>query len=211
MRTQLRQAQPEDIKAISELSRQMWFDDTTAKGHEFSTLTAMNDTLHLVREATYSQVAISQEDGTLLGALLARVDGDKPQVGDPSRLESAFMATTSALSATDHGRNIVNYLSQDRADTERMTSDVRKETGAELLLFILSEKARGHGLGSRLYDGFLAHLREHGVEGYYLYTDSTCSYGFYDHRGLRRVAEHVGAPTVDGGHYDKFVYHGKVS
>lgn len=211
MQTRLRKAVAEDIPAISEISRRIWFDDATEGGHEFSTLTALNDTLHLVRETTYSQVAVSEDDGTVLGALLARVDGEAPQAGERlAQVESAFGKTATTLSASEHGRGIVSYLERDRADTQQLAASVRKETPTELLLFILSPQARGHRLGSALYDGFLAHLRERGVRDYYLYTDSTCSYGFYDHRGLRRVAERKKAPTVEGGHYDKFIYRGEV-
>lgn len=207
VQTLLRPGRPEDIEEISEISRQMWFGDEVEGGHEFSVLTARNDTLHLYREATYLQVAVA--DGAVMGTLMARVDGDEPH-SDMAAIEKDFERSEKQLLESEHGQHIVHYLQSDRHDTEQMAERTRQDSQAEILLFLLSPAARGLHLGSRLFDNFLTHLQKRGGQSYYLYTDSDCTYGFYDHRGMRRVAEHMEAPTVDGGSYDKFIYRGEV-
>lgn len=176
---------------------------------ELSRLTALNDTLHLYGDATYAQTALV--DGEVAGVLWARIDGEKPYAAaDMSAITNDYDATLRDLAASEVGQRIADYLLNDRADTERMSAAARQESQAELLLFILSPRARGHHLGSRLFEDFLTHLRARGVESYYLYTDSSCNFGFYDHRGLKRVSEHLQVLSVDGHPYDKFIYEGAV-
>lgn len=208
VQTLLRPGRPEDIAAISEISRQIWFGDEVEGGHEFSVLTALNDTLHLYREATYLQVAVA--DGAVVGTLMARVDGEEPSA-DLAAVESEFKRTETDLLSSEQGRHIVQYLQHDRTDTEKMAERTRNDSQAEILLFILSPAARGLHVGATLFDTFLTHLQNHGGQSYYLYTDSECTYSFYDHRGMYRVEQHMEAPTVNGGTYDKFIYRGEVS
>ena len=117
VQTLLRPGRPEDIEEISEISRQMWFGDEVEGGHEFSVLTARNDTLHLYREATYLQVAVA--DGAVVGTLMARVDGDEPH-SDMAAIEKDFERSEKQLLESEHGQHIVHYLQSDRHDTEQM-------------------------------------------------------------------------------------------
>ena len=49
--------------------------------------------------------------------------------------------------------------------------------------------ARGMGVGRRLFNHMLGVFHDAGLREYFLFTDSTCDVGFYDHRGLIRKAE----------------------
>lgn len=55
-----------------------------------------------------------------------------------------------------------------------------------LSLFIVSEEARGLGIGKELMKRFQDYLKKEGAEKIYLFTDSFCNYGFYDYLGFKR-------------------------
>lgn len=45
------------------------------------------------------------------------------------------------------------------------------------------------GVGRKLFNHMLGVFRNAGMNEYFLFTDTTCDYGFYDYRGLTRKAE----------------------
>lgn len=58
---------------------------------------------------------------------------------------------------------------------------------------MVNPDVRGAGVGGALWRQLLAALRSMGVRAFFLHTDSNCDFGFYDHKGLSRVAERLAA------------------
>ncbi|MEQ3613674.1 GNAT family N-acetyltransferase [Mediterraneibacter gnavus] len=50
----------------------------------------------------------------------------------------------------------------------------------------MDPSCRGKGIGTALFQSFLDYLREHHLHSFYLYTDTSCNYGFYKHQGMKR-------------------------
>ena len=96
-------------------------------------------------------------------------------------------------------------------DEVRATEEMREEAGLEgqprVLLLVIGAAARGHGLGRRLLDQARAHFLRHGAKHYWLVTDTTCDWPFYEHLGLVRLAERPG--TVAGAPDWYYVYGGR--
>lgn len=61
--------------------------------------------------------------------------------------------------------------------------------GAELAFFAVRSDQQGTGIGKSLYEQFLAYIAKENIDSFYLYTDTTCNYGFYEHQGLEKLAE----------------------
>ena len=72
---------------------------------------------------------------------------------------------------------------------EVLKRDAGKSYQAEITLFVVSPEARGMGVGRKLFNHMLGVFRNAGMNEYFLFTDTTCDYGFYDYRGLTRKAE----------------------
>lgn len=53
----------------------------------------------------------------------------------------------------------------------------------------MSSKARGNGVGKRLFQDLLAYVRSQDINRFYLFTDTSCNYGFYEHQGLVRCGK----------------------
>jgi len=137
--------------------------------------------------STHTRVAVL--DGQVVGVLMGQIVG-QPRRRDVARnrlttwahmLRLAVLGLTELASLRQHfafGR-VYRTL---RAKAAAPLTD-------ELTLFAVSAAARGHGVGTALYRDFMARLREHGRTDFYLYTDSLCTFEFYERRGMRRAAE----------------------
>ena len=54
---------------------------------------------------------------------------------------------------------------------------------------LISPDCRGKGVGKQLYQRFLQYLKNEHLNSFYLYTDTSCNYGFYEHQGMVRRCE----------------------
>lgn len=71
---------------------------------------------------------------------------------------------------------------------KELLSVTGKKFDAELTLLIAKGNCKGHGIGGALYQKFLNYMQEHDLKTFYLFTDSSCNYGFYEHKGVKRLA-----------------------
>lgn len=85
----------------------------------------------------------------------------------------------------------------ERVERAEEVGEAKETNRAEIVLFIVSPEMRGKGVGRRLFDHMLSYFRAIGAGGYFLFTDSSCNVGFYEHNGLKRKASRTLA--VDGG------------
>ena len=139
--------------------------------------------------STYARVAV--RDGRAVGILMGQVAGQPWLKGRVSH----------RLSVAAHTAKIVLTGFRERAgllqsfffqDAYRQMHAQALRAGPltdELTLFAVDASARGLGIGSRLYRDYLDHLRAHGRSDFYLYTDSLCTYQFYERQGMSRAAE----------------------
>lgn len=65
----------------------------------------------------------------------------------------------------------------------------KQEFDGVLTLFAVSEESRGLGVGKTLLHHLLKHLKKKNTHNIYLFTDSSCNYGFYERQGFERLCE----------------------
>lgn len=82
----------------------------------------------------------------------------------------------------------------------------KDEFDGVLTLFAVNENCRGLGVGRTLLAGLSEYLKKHNVKRIYLYTDTTCNYGFYEHQGFERQEEQSMLLTKDGHPFDMNVF-----
>lgn len=194
------------------------------KGGQVSQLSAEHFVLDYLTQTTRASIACM--DGRFMGVTLLREGRGAlsfPQA--QARLESV----DAVLDSTPLGRKTLASARHWQA-TERL---LEEETGltappqAELKLFLVSDKARGHGVGRLLWRDTLHYLDGIGVTDFYLHTDSSCDVGYYDHQGMTCLAELKGRdyaafsqrsqtdpcgvdPSFFEGVDDIYIYGGKV-
>lgn len=76
----------------------------------------------------------------------------------------------------------------------------------ELAFFAVSEACRGMGLGKALFEKAVEYLRSQGISSFYLFTDTSCNYGFYEHQGMQQKAKKVCRLDI-GDHTENFEFY----
>lgn len=154
-------------------------------------------TYAIVAEATESDASktlvggSAPEPGTLLGLVLGRFDDIEPPAASVEHWQSIAETSVKLMSAgTDAAKAALSLEVGIPVIHERLHADAgeRMPENNELLLFIVSPDARGLGVGTTLLKRFEAHLKARGARSYYLMTDESCSYGYYDRHGFQRIA-----------------------
>lgn len=181
-----------DLDAVAACFDRVWPQGPALAGTPTALLVARYLTLHYLEQSTWSNVALT-DSGDLAGITLARV------VGRPALFPQAheeFMRTRALLLADPRGAATVTMFEDGFFGREGILeedSDVTATTQAELELFMVNPDVRGAGVGGALWRQLLAALRSMDVRAFFLHTDSSCDFGFYDHKGLTRVAERIAA------------------
>lgn len=80
------------------------------------------------------------------------------------------------------------YGDIDKIDQELLQS-TQTTFDSELAFFVLDENQRGLGIGKKLYQTFLEYIASEELTKFYLFTDTTCNFGFYEHQGLHQLKE----------------------
>lgn len=181
-----------DLDTVAACFDRVWPQGPALAGTPTALLVARYLTLHYLEQSTWSNVAVTAE-GDLAGITLARVVG-QPTMFPQAREE--FLRTRALLLADPRGAATVTMFEDGffvREGILEEDSDVTATTQAELELFMVNPDARGAGVGGALWRQLLAALRSMGVRAFFLHTDSSCDFGFYDHKGLSRVVERLAA------------------
>lgn len=154
--------------------------------------------------STFSRVAV--REGHVVGLILARAAG-QPRLPGSLRHRATSWAHVARIAVT--GLSDLPSIAQYRTIL-RSYRELRAEVGTgldnEIILFAVAEETRGCGVGGRLFEDAMGYLRSHGQRTFFLYTDSDCSYGFYDRRGLIRAATRDISMTLGGRPHDLRVF-----
>lgn len=76
----------------------------------------------------------------------------------------------------------------DNINKELLERSHQKYQG-EVAFFAVSKTQRGLGIGKELFNRVQNYMKHQGIKQFYLYTDTTCNYGFYEHQGMKRICE----------------------
>jgi len=114
--------------------------------------------------------------------------------------------------ASKEGRGVLKFYVRDAMRLSRkLTQQIDQPFDGELALFAVSPRAQGLGVGTQLYQFFLTTFRKNQLSTFFLQTDTTCNYSFYDHKGLTRAASVRQRVTVpEESTIGLFIYTGKI-
>lgn len=90
------------------------------------------------------------------------------------------------------GRQISKMYGEIDKINEALLKRTQTPFDGELALFVMDENQQGMGIGKTLYQNFLEYMSNEELNSFFLYTDTTCNFGFYEHQGLHRLEkEHL--------------------
>ncbi len=175
--------QASDRTAITKIIREVWHYDALC--HADTAQKLANTFLDsCLTHQTYTQVAVA--DGTPVGIIMGK---NNRTHRCPLSLRLRLWVSVLALSLSREGRTVSKIFSEvNNIDAEllaRCTTDYQ----GELAFFAVSPACHGQGIGKALFEHLTAYMQSQNIKDFYLFTDTACNYGFYEHAGMIRRQE----------------------
>jgi len=163
---------------------------------DFSVLTKATDQviLHYVASASLASdfylsdyIKIAEYKGKMCGVLMG-ITHLVPRSKSIFDYESIIRNANAFFKTSKEGLMVLGEMKQNRKnETSLLKSTVTSDCKGELTFFAVDEKFRHFKIGSTLILNFEAYMKKGGVMKYFVYTDSQCSFQYYDHNGYTCV------------------------
>ena len=150
-------------------------------------LIGLADLGHMAQKHTFSQVAV--EGSKPLGVVLARAGAASKETKEHWQgvLDRA-LSSASEIDAKE-AQGYKDYMEAEHQTYAQLLDQASCSSEYELVLFIVSPEARGKGVGGQLMSRAKSYLKEAGATHAFLFTDTSCTWEYYERRGMRRAAE----------------------
>lgn len=198
----LREYQKTDRQALENIVREAWKYDRfcTPKTAGRMAKVYLNSCL---TNQTFTKVAVI--DNTPVGIIMGK---DIQKHKCPLSLRLTWFRSIFALLISKEGREISKIFDSVQGIDKELLSRCEKNYQGELAFFAISEQCRGKGLGRKLFESVVEYMRSQDISQFYLFTDTSCNYPFYEHLGLIRRCEKKQVIDVKGekGDMTFFIY-----
>lgn len=205
-RLKLRPFQKEDRPALLEVIRKTWHYDRFCSPKTAQKMAEVYLSSCLLKE-TFTQTALY--DGTAVGIIVGKnLSACKASVSGRLRLCKAILS----LCFCKEGRKVSKMFGGIESLDQVLLQRSGKTYGGELAFFALHPDYRGRGIGKKLFCKAMEYMAGEGIEEFYLYTDTSCSYQFYERQGMRRQCSQQQEVKVQGRSEKMtfFLYDGEV-
>lgn len=155
-------------------------------------------------EATYTLVA--EQNDKVIGVIMGNAKSDYKIL---AHLRYMLLSFGYGIKMKYYGRKSKEGIEDYKRLHEIYHNFSKKHKGefdGVLTLFAVNENCRGLGVGKELLVGLQEYLKKQKVKHIYLYTDTTCNYGFYEHQGFERWEEQSLLLTKNGHPFDMNVF-----
>ncbi len=178
-----REYQKEDALAFEEIIRKTWQFDSFC-GKQVSKSMSSVYLLECISQQTFTQVALL--NNTPIGIIMC---ANKHIHKTSLWIKAIQVKAILSLLLTKEGRKTAKVFgSIANVDTNLLATQSKIYDG-ELVFFAVSEDHRGTGVGKALFEKAINYMKSQQIEDFYLYTDSSCNYQFYERQGMLRIAE----------------------
>lgn len=198
----LRELKKQDLPALEDVIRKTWDYDKFATPKTARKLAKVYLATCLTNQ-TYTRIA--EVDGVPVGLIFGK-DIEKHHCPLKYRLRQIFAVC--GLLISKEGRGILNfYKGVDDIDSQ-LLKQCNKDYKGEIALFALSPEYRGLGIGQMLFHCLLAYMNSQSISDFYLYTDTSCNFGFYEHQGMVRQQQYKHLVNMKGqkGELEFYLY-----
>lgn len=152
---------------------------------------------------TFSRVALV--DGLPVGIILGKdVSTHKCTLRDRLRQMGAILS----VYASKEGRKVSKIFKNVSHIDKQLLEESTFSYPGELSLFAIASSCQGKGIGKRLFQSFLEYMKQQNVSQFFLFTDTSCNYGFYEHQGMTQRIRKEATFHIKGkaAHMSFFIY-----
>lgn len=192
MQITFRNYQKEDFKALESIIRETWNYDKFSSPKTAGRL-ARVFLRSCLTNYTFSQVAVI--DGKPSGIILVN---HKKKHKCPTMNRIRQIQALLPLYLSREGRRVFKIFGNVNGIDKELLAECKKEYPAELALFAVDSSCRGLGVGKQLFHAALDYMKQEHLDSFYLFTDTSCNYGFYEHQNMRRCCEKAHTFTIEG-------------
>lgn len=183
MDTIIRDIKQSDIKHLHTILLKTWYQDLEKKNKAITDAYVQIDLNVCLNQSSFGKVA--ELNRKVVGVIL----GQKNSEAKHMRLfqTSGEKEVYTLMTAPEELRKeIVDGANFEIKAAYQLLEESKIDYEGSIELFAVLEEAQGTGIGGRLFKEMISYFKKHHVNNYYLFTDTTCNYGFYDYKGLRR-------------------------
>lgn len=175
-----------DFDAIASILQRVWHNTTS--NDEYNFLEACRDLAHSLSISTFSQVALIDQEPR--GIVLARSgEVPAPDCEHWQAIETRLFDRMHDLNA--RAAEFTRCYARSEVKINNLLLEQSGLSPAnQITLLAVDKSVHGLGIGGVLLDAACSYLSAQGGLSAYLYTDSDCSWKFYEHKGLKRAATH---------------------
>ena len=183
MQLVLREYQKQDFKPLENIIRETWNYDKFCSPKTASKLAKVFLSSCLTNY-TFSRVAVLDE--RIVGIILVN---NKAKHKCPLSHRLKQIKFILSLYIPREGRKASKIFGNVYGIDQQLLNENHKSYSAELALFAVDSSCRGKGIGKRLFQSALDYIQQEELNEFYLFTDTSCNYGFYEHQGMVRRCE----------------------
>ena len=178
-----REIQRSDYKALEKIIRDTWNYERFCSPDSANRMSKLFLASCLANQ-TFTCVA--ERDGEAVGIIMGK---NEKKHRTPLRYTIRQIGATASMFCTKERRQVFKFFyGIDKLDSALLAQSGQVFDG-ELAFFAVRSDQRGTGIGKELFNKLLDYLKSQSIRNFYLYTDNTCNFGFYEHQGMKRIGE----------------------
>lgn len=178
-----REFREEDSKIIEEIIIEAWhYNDLCSSKTAYKMAKVFLSSC--LTNQTYTQVALL--NGQPIGVIMAK---NSKTHKCPLKYRTKQIFSIMSLYLSKEGRKTSKIFSSVSEIDKELLKECKIEYEGEVAFFAISSKARGEGIGKKMFCDMLEYMKSQNINSFYLFTDTTCNYGFYEHQGMTRCNE----------------------
>ncbi|EJE4604358.1 GNAT family N-acetyltransferase [Listeria monocytogenes] len=178
-----RPIKPSDYHILEDMIRKSWNYDRLGSPKLAKQLSKIYLASCLVNQ-TFTSVAVFNE--VPVGIIMGK---NRETHRKPLRYLIRQGIAVARIAISKEGRKIGKTFQKVEEVDEILLKSIGTNFDGELAFFVVDGNQRGSGIGKQLYQQFLDYMTSENLKTFYLFTDTTCNFGFYEHQGLERLAE----------------------
>ncbi|MGL5635233.1 MAG: GNAT family N-acetyltransferase [Sarcina sp.] len=196
-----------DEKQVIEIVKKTWFYEKMSDQKIANEIAKVYLTSILLEE-TFTRVA--KVGDKIVGIIMLK--DSKKDIKINFQLSKNMFLGGIKIYINKEGRRILKAFSKMGEIDKTLFKKANKSFDGEVSFFVVDEEYRGKGIGKLLFDAGIEYFKQNNMKNFYLYTDSCCNFGFYDHRGLKCLAKRTSVNLLDRNSIiESYLYEGMLS